>query len=155
VDGTIGLSATSQIPQQPGIYRSKCQLTAFGCRASIRNVIKYPSQLGPRKVGVNDQSGVISKQLSLATPLNLIAAMRSASILPDDGGMNGLACFAIPNDGRLSLVGDSNRRHVAGLGASLAKCGASYRQLALPNLPSIVLNPAGLWEMLSEFFLSH
>ena len=67
-----------------------------------------------------------------------------ASVLPDDGFVDGLAGLAVPDHCRFALVGNADGVHLlranAGFGQHIARRG----QLGAPDFQRVVLHPAGL-----------
>src|SRR5690606_8282264 len=82
-----------------------------------------------------------------------LADRRGLARLPDDRAVDRLAAAAIPHDRRLALVRDADRGHVGGGRARLGQRLARRAQLAVPDLRGIVLDPAGLREVLRELVL--
>ena len=76
-----------------------------------------------------------------------------AAVLPHDGVVDRLAAGAVPHQRGLALVGDADRGDVArgepGLGDRLA----AGRQHRAPQILRIMLDPAGLREVLRKFLL--
>ncbi len=68
------------------------------------------------------------------------AAQRGAApVLPDDRGSERLAGGAVPEDQRLALIGDADRRHAIGPAGRLDHRGGACGRLA-PNLGGVVLD---------------
>ena len=76
-----------------------------------------------------------------------------AAILPHDGIVDRLAAGAVPYQRRLALVGDADRRDVARRKAGLGDGLAAGREHGAPEVLRIMLDPAGLREVLREFLL--
>src|SRR5207253_10208366 len=78
------------------------------------------------------------------------AARGRAPVLPDDRAVHGPAGCAVPEQGRLALVRDPDRREVA-RGDPRVDEGRGRRLLdALPDLLRVVLDPAGPGEVLRK-----
>src|SRR5206468_896788 len=73
--------------------------------------------------------------------------------LPDDGRVHGLARGAVPDEGRLALVRDPDRRDVLAARAGPPERAPRRAQLTLPDLRRIVLHPARLRKVLGELVL--
>lgn len=77
----------------------------------------------------------------------LSATLRCPAVLPDKRAVQRLAGHLVPDHNGLSLIGDADRRD------RLIDSSEHVRQRCLnrvPNLVCVVLNPAGLWEVLRE-----
>src|SRR5205807_10552326 len=82
-----------------------------------------------------------------------VAERRGAAVLPDDGVADGPAGLAVPDDGRLPLVGDTDGGAILGRDAGPAERFDGDADLGGPDFERVVLDPAGLGEDLGEFFL--
>ena len=65
--------------------------------------------------------------------------------------MDRIARRSIPDDRRLALVGDPNRRNLVCFDARLGESAARGAKLTFPDLQRIVLDPTGIGEMLRKF----
>ena len=78
-----------------------------------------------------------------------------AAVLPDDGVVDRLAGFAIPDDGGLALIGDADarrcRRRVSP--ALLRAASRDVSSCDLPDFVGVMLDPAGLRKDLPELLL--
>ncbi len=91
---------------------------------------------------------------SPTTGLLKLGAFRSgAAVLPDDGGVDGLAGGAVPHDHGFALVGDADGGQIAGARAGLGEDFDSATELGGEDLIGVVLDPAGLGVKLLEFVL--
>ena len=108
------LASAGEIPNEPGIDGAKGEFSAFGFGLGIGNVVENPLQLCSRKIGVNNEAGLATNRSRQASRSQLIARFRGAAILPDNRIADRFAGGAIPNNGCLALIGDSNGRDVAG-----------------------------------------
>ena len=68
-------------------------------------------------------------RFEMALLLELIAELRRAPVLPDDGVVDRTAGAALPDDGGLALVGDADGRHVRGREAGAAQRLRGHRAL--------------------------
>ena len=82
----------------------------------------------------------------------LIADVRRAAALPDNGVVDGLARRLLPDDGRLALVGDADARDLSGK-AALAQRLRRHHALRAPDLKRVMLDPAGLGVYLRKIVL--
>ena len=80
----------------------------------------------------------------------LVAAGGGAAVLPDERAMQRLARRRVPADDGLALVGDADRLELAGLQARVVERLAGDRVRDVPDLRRVVLDPAGLREVLRE-----
>src|SRR2546427_10182877 len=85
--------------------------------------------------------------------LQLCAEICGPAVLPDDGVVNRLAALAVPDDGRLALIGDADARQVFQEDIPLLKRFARHSALRLEDFLRIVLHPARLRIDLAEFAL--
>src|SRR5439155_22209749 len=76
-----------------------------------------------------------------------------AAILPDDRVVDRLAGAAVPDDGGLALIGDADRRHIAGADAGARHRGARGRHGGRPDAGRVVLDMAGRWKDLLKLKL--
>ena len=83
-----------------------------------------------------------------------MASFGGAAILPDNGVVDRLARFAVPHDGRLPLIGDTDRSQVACPYARLAENLYHRAHLRGKDLERVVLDPAALGVNLLELTLA-
>ena len=69
---------------------------------------------------------------------------RRAAVLPDDGLRERPATRPLPEQGRLALVGDPDRRDLACAHSGLGQHLAGRPELGLPEQVGVVLDPARL-----------
>ncbi len=145
--------AVRQLPHQPAVDRAESEFAAFRALTCSRHVIEQPGQLGAREIRIEQQSGAPG-DLGLETVgLQLLAQVGRAAVLPDDGRRNRPAGAAVPQHGRLTLVGDADRRHVRRRRTRSRQHFGDRRSLRRPDLLRIVLDPAGARKVLREFAL--
>ena len=147
--------AACQIPDEPGIDRAEGEFAPVGLFAGARNMIQQPANLASGKVRIDDKSGFVFDQFSLASFFQAFAEISRAPILPNDCVVNGRAGFAVPDNRGFSLVGDPESGHIFGGEFGFGEYIASNFQLRRPDFARVVLNPAGLGKDLLKFFLSH
>ena len=145
--------AASQIPHEPGINGAEGEFAAIGSFARAGNMIEEPANFASRKVGIDDEAGLVLNQFGLSGFLQAFAEIGGSAILPDDGVMNRGASLAIPNDSGFALIGDAKSRDIItgefGFGENIT--GDS--ELGVPDFAWVVLNPAGFGEDLLKFLL--
>src|SRR5690606_5211597 len=95
------------------------------------------------------------QQAVVALLAQLVAQRGGAAVLPDQRMRQRAAAGAVPDKGGLALVGDADGGHVGGRGAGVAQRLAGDVELALPDLAGVVLDPARLRIVLTEFALAH
>ena len=129
------------------------ELAGLGPRARARDVVENPRDLAPREVGVDHETRALADERVVAVGPEAVAEVRRAPVLPDDGVVDRLAGLAIPDDGRLALVGDADGRDVARPQVRAAEDLDGHGDLRRPDLLRIVLDPAGLRKDLLELAL--
>ena len=88
------------------------------------------------------QPGFLPDSFFGAVALHLVASFGGSAILPDDRVVDRLACFAVPDDRRLPLVGDADRSQVAGAYAGLSQNLNHGAHLRGKDVEGIMLDPA-------------
>src|SRR6188472_1660441 len=121
-----------ELPHEPGVDRAEGQLTGgqLGARED-------PLELRGREVRVGHEARSLPDQQRR----QLRAALRGAPVLPDDRGMHRPPRRPLPDDGRLTLVRDSDRGEVVRADARLRQGGRGRLLDAHPDLVGIVLDP--------------
>src|SRR5690606_18135667 len=72
---------------------------------------------------------------------------------PYDGVVDWLACFPVPNDSRLSLIGDTNARYIFRIDFGVGDAILDALNLRGHDFAGVMLYPARLGKNLSEFLL--
>ena len=90
-----------QLPHEPRVDRPEREL-----RLRLLDPRQDPLELRRREVRVGDEPGSLADQRGR----QLRAALGGAPVLPDDRGMHRRAGTPLPDDGRLALVRDPDRR---------------------------------------------
>src|SRR6267378_38979 len=78
---------------------------------------------------------------------------RGPAVLPDDRVVDRLASLPVPEDGRLTLIGDADARQIFQGNILLLKRFARHSALRLEDFLRVVLDPAGLRIDLADFAL--
>ena len=104
--------AAGQLPDQPSLDRAKEQVAPLGPRTHAGLIVQNPFQLGCRKIGVNDKTGLFPDLIGQALRLERIAVFACAAALPYDGMADRLAGVAVPDDRCLALVCNANGGNV-------------------------------------------
>src|SRR5262249_61296262 len=102
-------------PYQPGIDRSEGELALSSALARTWHVVEEPAHLCAREIRVQHQARALGEDFRYALASHARAVFGCPPALPDDGVMNRLPCLAVPDDGRLTLIGDSKGRDLIGL----------------------------------------
>ena len=159
--GRVGIvgdmdAALGQLVDEPAVNGTEAQLTFFRAGASAFDVVKDPADLGAGEIGVEFQTGLFLEQIDDpgVFAFHFLREISGAAALPDDRVADGLAGLAVPDNDRLALVGDADRRDILGFGIGKAHRLARNGKLRLPDLVRVMLDPAGLREILREFLLS-
>lgn len=150
--GDVQFSA-GQLPDEPGLHGAEEQFSPLGPFAGAGDMIQYPLELSGRKIGVDDEAGLLPEFLRQAPGFQLVAVFAGAAALPDDGVADGLPGLLVPDDGGLPLVGDADGGDVLGSGADFVHGREGHAQLGGPDLIGVVLHPAGSRVILGKFLL--
>jgi hypothetical protein len=117
-------------------------------------VAKHPGQLGGGEVRIDHQPGDRAHAVFMTGLAQSYAIGGGAAVLPNDRASERLQRAPIPHHERLALVGDPDRadiaRHSARGGERLTRAVLHGR----PDLVSVVLDPAGLREMLRDLLVA-
>ena len=81
------------------------------------------------------------------------AGLLCTTVLPNNGVVDGLPGAAVPYQSCLALIGNTQTRESLWRDARAADRVSECRELALPDLLGVMLNPSGLWENLRELLL--
>ena len=113
-------------------------------------MIQQPLDLGAREIRVEQQPGPFGYHRPKTRRPQIVTDRRRPPVLPDNRAVQRLAGVAVPEQGRLALVGDANCRRHARLGNHLAH----GRNHGLPQILRLMLHPAGCRVMLGKLALS-
>ena len=142
-----------QLPDEPAVHCAEQEQAAFGTFLRAGNVVQNPFQLGCRKIRVQHQAGLFPDDISKAPLAQLITVFSGAAALPYDGGANRFPGGFVPDNCGFALVGDADggnlRRAEAGFLHRLPDDG----KLGFPDFVRVVLHPAGMGVVLTEFLL--
>jgi hypothetical protein len=89
----------------------------------------------------------------VAIVFELRAKLCGSAVLPDNGVIDGLAGFTIPDDGGLALVGNAEADDVARADAGAGEDLDGGAKLRSEDVHGIMFDPAGIGKMLSELML--
>ena len=146
--------AAGKIPDEPGIDGAEGELAGFGQIASAGDVIEEPLDFRSGEIGIENEAGFFLEFFGEVAGFEVVAGLGGAAVLPDNGVVDGLAGFAIPDDGGFALVGDADAGDVGKLEAGLGERFGDDTGLGGPDFIGVVLDPAGLREMLGKLALS-
>ena len=119
------------------------EVTATRRITGTGDVVEEPAGLGPGEVGVEHQPGLVSEQGFVPVLFQRCTEVGGATILPDQGPVDRLACRSIPEEAGLPLVGDADRPDAIGGHAGLGKRALDRRTDRGPDLLHIMLHLAG------------
>ena len=139
-----------ELPEEPGVHGPERELTALRPRARPRDLVEEPADLRPGEVGVEHEPRPLADERLHAVGAEALAEGRRPPALPDDRAVDRRPRGALPHERRLALIGDPDG---ADLAAGHARLGERLRRRALdrrPDLPRVVLDPAGLREVLRQ-----
>ena len=139
--GCVHLAA-GEAPEQEGVDRAEGKLAAFRTAAGIRHIVQEPGELGAGEIGVDHEARGGGHVLLETVRHQLAAQGRRAAVLPDDGVVHRSAGCAVPEHGRLALVGDADGSHRGRIELRCQKRIAANRQRIGPDMQGIVLDPA-------------
>src|SRR6266511_5681657 len=109
-----------------------------------------PFELGRREVRIEHEPGALAYERLVTRGAQLVAAAGRAAVLPDDRPVQRTAGATVPDHGRLTLVRDADRRNREPVGLELRPHLGERLRGRRPDLLGLVLDPAGLREVLGE-----
>ena len=152
---TLGVGATGEVPQQPGVGGTEEEVAVFGFFTGAVNVIEDPLDLGPGGVGAQRQAGLLLVLVDAVVAGELAADAGGAGVLPDNAVVDGFAGVLVPHDGGFTLVGDAEGDEVGGGEVGVGEGFTDDAADAVPDFHGVVFDPAFLGEDLLEFHLAH
>ena len=145
--------AAGEPPQQKAVDRSEGEPPGARRLARARHVVEQPGNFRSREIRIEQQPGGCRDRGLVAGLAQRRAGVRGAPVLPDDGVVDRPAGRPVPDDRRLALIGDPDRRDVLRAGPRFRHGGAHGRERARPDLLRIVLDQARRRIVLGEFLL--
>ena len=142
-----------ELVDQPRVDRAERELAALRALLKPLGGVENETDLGPGKVGVDDESRAPAHLVLEPPSAQRLADGGGLARLPDDRGVNGLSAAPIPHERRLALVRDADRGDVLALRARRPERSPRRPQLTLPDLGRIVLHPARFREVLGKLTL--
>ncbi len=128
-------------------HESTVPKTARSGSSALRS---QPLDLGPREVGIEHQPGALADQRLVPCRPQLLAALRRATVLPDQGAVDRLPRRRVPGDHGLALVGDPDPVELGPLDPRRGDRLGGDPPRHLPDLPRVVLDPARPRKVLPE-----
>ena len=146
-------TAAGEVPDQPGVNGTEEQFALLGTLTGAGDIVQQPLDLGAGEVSVGNQTGLLADGIAIATGNQIVDDIGGTAALPDNGVVDGFAGCLIPDDGGFTLVGDADTGNVICFHTQLFHSVLGNFQGGAPDFHSIVLDPAGLREDLTEFSL--
>ena len=154
VGGVGGVDcAGGQVPEEPGVDGAEGEIAFVGAGSRSGNVVEEPAEFAGGEVCVDDEAGFVLDGLEVAVAFELVAELGGATVLPDNGVVEGLAGVAVPEEGGFALVGDADGGDVVCNQVGFAKRVMGDLLLRIPDVGGVVFDPAGLGVELGEFLL--
>jgi hypothetical protein len=94
------------------------------------------------------------KAVAVAVDSEALADRLGSQVLPDDGVIVGLSRMAVPNHGRLALVGHTDGRELGTADFGLRQSAFNRFKGAVANLERVVLDPLGARKYLTMLELA-
>jgi len=145
--------APRQVPDEPAVHGAEGEFAVFGPLPSPVHVVEEPLDLGAGEVGVQNQPCFLLEQIQVALILEAVADVGRAAILPDDGVVDRFAGLAVPDNRRLSLVGNADSGDVRRAHPRSTECFGGRPDLRGPNLVGVMFDPARIGINLFKLFL--
>ena len=138
-----------ELVDQPAVDGAEREFAVLRAGARAGNMIEQPLRLGGGEVRIEQKTRAPRHLRLVSFGFQRATALCRAAILPDDGIVKRLARAAIPEHGRLALIGDADggdvrRRHAFDGHAAAVERG-------LPDFFRIVLHPAIVGIDLAQF----
>ena len=147
------VTATRDLEGEPGVDGAETEFAALGAAARTGDRVEQPSELGAGEIWIKQKPRPRADHRLVPRLAQLCTKIRCTTVLPDDGACDGRPRGAVPEHGRLALVGDADRGDVARRDAGGLHHLIKGRRLRRPDLLRIVLDLARSREMLREFAL--
>ena len=145
------MRAAGQLRDQPALDRAEGEPPVLLRLRDRIDIIEHPAHLRGGEIRVDQQAGLLVNRLLMALIAQGSAGIGGAPVLPYDRAGEWLQRLAVPCDYRLALVGDPDRCNA--FGRAVAQHPACTIEGRLPDFLRIVLDPAGLREMLRDLGL--
>ena len=142
---------TGESSGKPTVDGSKSQLAVRGTLPGTRDMVEYPFRFGSREVGIKDEAGFLFEQRFMSGIFESFAGIRGASILPDEGPMNGLTCLSVPKKRRFALIGDADSDDLGCVCTRLIERGYHGRTDTRPDFFDVVFNVSWFGVVIGKF----
>ena len=113
-DVKSAVRAAGKVPGQKRIDVAENYFAGLGLLSDARHMIEQPADFQAAEIGAERQAGLGAKAVGTAFAGKFGNVVIDAGVLPDQRVGHGLAGFAVPQDGRLTLVGDADGRQIGG-----------------------------------------
>ena len=108
-----------EIPDEPAVHGAERQLSRFRSGPCTLHMIQDPGNLGRGEIGIRHKSRFLPDLIHKATGAEFLDRIGRAPALPDNGIIQRLARFPIPDDRGLSLICDTDRGDILRHGTDL------------------------------------
>ena len=146
-------SAARQSPDEPRIDGTEEDLTPCGPGSQPVAGVEQVLDLGAREVGVDHQAGLAAERFLQAVILQTLADRGADTALPDNGVGDRPAGMTVPENGGLSLIGDTHRGDLGSGNPRPLHRPASHFDLGTPDGLRVVLHKARRRQDLLELLL--
>src|SRR5262245_33958591 len=136
------MAAAGKPPQQKTVDSAEGDLTCAGALAEPRHAVEQPADLRGGEIRIDDEPGSLRDDIRETIGAPALADFLGPAILPDDRFVDRAPGRPVPQNRRLPLVGDADRRNRA---VCRRQRLTARRNDPLPDLLGIVLHPTRLW----------
>ena len=138
--------AACELPEEPAVDRAEGEVALFCQSTRTGHVVEEPADLADGKIWRENHRRVLAELLQkIGVFAEAFDDLLRLHRLPADGMMDRPSRMAVPEDGRLALVRDADRRDFRLLDAGFPDRLLCRPKLCRPDLVRILFDPAGLW----------
>ncbi len=105
--------AAGQPPDQIGIDGAEREFATLGATAGVGDIVENPGDLRGGEIRIEQKAGARLDEILGAVRFQARAGLGGATVLPDDRVIDGFAAAPVPDQRRLSLIGDAERDDIA------------------------------------------
>ena len=116
-------------------------------------MIQYPFYFSCRKVGIDDQSGLLLNKIGITFRFQLLTIISCAAILPHNRIVNRKTRLTVPHNRRLTLIGYTDTGNMVIRHIGFRHRFLDRKRLCIPYLVRVMLYPTRLRKILLERFL--